>query len=68
MMRTASQASVLAMKKRSDDGSSSHPELSTEEALRASKYCLSVKPTQGSQVWLVRSAKELAALKRSVRL
>jgi hypothetical protein len=42
-------------------------ESSTVQALRASKYCLEVKPIQGSQVWLVRSAEELAALKRPLK-
>jgi hypothetical protein len=42
-------------------------ESSTEKALRASPHCLSVERMQGSQVWLVRSADELAALKRSLK-
>jgi hypothetical protein len=54
-----------AMAKHSE--TSTAEESSTEKALRASPYCLEVKPTQGSQVWLVRTEKELSALKSSLK-
>src|SRR4029077_8175792 len=63
MLEGRAQARFHAMSKSSKH--SADEESSTEKPRRASPHCLSVKPMQGSQVWLVRSAEELDALKRS---